>query len=219
MVWRETDKKTNDLQARHFVARDLERYVRRVETQRKAKTGISTNRSSTMPEDCVVFISLILMIEEFKDIMKNTQRKLEFPMPAAMHCKTQREKYRETCRVAKRCKTKYACIVETDESMRKRMEGSLHKHHEDHIAGKGMNSLSPYKLLHPFIPTPQAIKIPDAKATVEKAWEKREKLLKWQLTKVIAETRNEGSCVVNGSLYSELEPQFQKLQRSSRTPR
>ena len=33
----ETDKKTNDLQARHFVARDLERYVWCVETQRKAK--------------------------------------------------------------------------------------------------------------------------------------------------------------------------------------
>ena len=75
--------------------------------------------------------------EEFKDTMKNARRKWEVPMPAAMPCKTQREKYRETCRVEKRCKTKYACTVETDESTRKRMEGSLHKFHVDHIAGKG----------------------------------------------------------------------------------
>ena len=39
MVRRETDKKTNDIQARHFVARDLERYVQCVETQTKAKVG------------------------------------------------------------------------------------------------------------------------------------------------------------------------------------
>ena len=32
-------------------------------------------------------------------------------------------------------------IVEADQSARKRMEGSLHKNHEDHIAGKGMNSI------------------------------------------------------------------------------
>ena len=76
---------------------------------------------------------------EFKDIMKNARRKLEVPMPAAMPCKTQREQYRETCSVEKKCKTKYACIVEADESTRKRMEGSLHEDHEDHIAGKGMN--------------------------------------------------------------------------------
>ena len=37
--------------------------------------------------------------EEFKDIMKNARRKLENPMPAAMPCKLQREKDRETCRV------------------------------------------------------------------------------------------------------------------------
>ncbi len=78
--------------------------------------------------------------EEFKGIMKNARGKLEIPMPAAMPCKTQREKYRETCRVEKKCKTKYACIVEADESARKCMEGFYHKHHEDHIAGKGMNS-------------------------------------------------------------------------------
>ena len=70
--------------------------------------------------------------------MKNARRKLEVPMPAAMRCKIQREKYWETCRVEKNCKTNYACIVEADESTRRRMEGSLHKNHEDHVAGKGI---------------------------------------------------------------------------------
>ena len=70
------------------------------------------------------------------DILKNARKKLEVPMPAAMPCKIQREKHRETCRVEKKCKTQYACIVEADEPTTKRMEGSLHKNHEDHVAGK-----------------------------------------------------------------------------------
>ena len=72
--------------------------------------------------------------------MKNARRKLEIPMSAAMPCKLQRCPYRETCAAVGQHKTKYACIVEADESMRTRMEGSHHKYHDDHIAGKGMNS-------------------------------------------------------------------------------
>ena len=121
--------------------------------------------------------------EEIRDTMKNARRKLEVPMPAAMLCKLQREKYRETCRVDE-CKTKYPCIVEADESMRKRMEGSPHKNHEDHIAGKGMNSLNHCNLVRKFIPLLQQMKIPDAKAAVEKELEKLEKTPAWLLTKV-----------------------------------
>ena len=105
--------------------------------------------------------------EEFKCILKNARRRLGIPMSAAMSCKLQRGQNRETCRTVGEHKTKDACIVETDESMKKRMEGSPHKNHEDHIAGKGKNSLSHYNLVHKFIPMPQ-VKIPDAKAAVEK---------------------------------------------------
>ena len=52
------------------------------------------------------------------------------------------------------------------------MEGSHNKNHEGHIAAKGINSLSHFNLVHEFIPMPQAIKIPDAKAAVEKECEK-----------------------------------------------
>ena len=100
--------------------------------------------------------------------MKNARRMLEIPMPAVMPCKLQRDKYRETCRTVEGHKTKYACTVEGDESMRKRMEGLPHKNHEDNFAGKRINFLSHYYLVHKFIPMSQALKIPDAKAAVEK---------------------------------------------------
>ena len=41
-------------------------------------------------------------------------------------------------------------------------------HHEDHIGGKGDNSLQHYNLVHKFIPMSQAMKIPAAKAAVDK---------------------------------------------------
>ena len=65
-----------------------------------------------------------------------------------------------------------------------RMEESLPKYHEDHIAGKGNNSLQHYNLVHEFISLPQAMKIPAAKAAVDKEWEKLEKISSWNLTKV-----------------------------------
>ena len=65
------------------------------------------------------------MMRNSKNIMKNARRKLAIPMLAAILCKLQRN-YRETWCVDE-CKTKYA-----DEFMRKRMEGPLHKNHEDH---------------------------------------------------------------------------------------
>ena len=69
-------------------------------------------------------------------------------------------------------KTKLACILEADESTRMRMGNSIPNYHEDHIAGKGDNSLQHYNLVHKFIPMPQATKILAAKAAVDKEWEK-----------------------------------------------
>ena len=63
------------------------------------------------------------------------------------------------------------------------MEESLPNHHEDHVAGKGDNSLQHYK----FVPMPQAMKIPAAEAAVDKEWEKLEKIPAWDLTKVRSE--------------------------------
>ena len=65
-------------------------------------------------------------------------------------------------------KTKLACILEANESTRLLMGKSIPHHHEDHIAGKRENSL---QLYHKFIPMPQAMKIPAAKAAAGKEWE------------------------------------------------
>ena len=66
------------------------------------------------------------------------------------------------------------------------MGNSGPNYHEDHIAEKGENSLQHYNLVHKFIPMPQAMKIPAAKAAVDKEWEKLEKISAWNLTKVIS---------------------------------
>ena len=64
-----------------------------------------------------------------------------------------------------------------------RMEESLPNYHEDHIAGRGNNSLQHYNLVHKFCPMPEAVEIPAAKAAMDKEWEKLEKIPAWNLTK------------------------------------
>ena len=64
------------------------------------------------------------------------------------------------------------------------MGNSEPSNHEDHIAGKGENSSQHYNLVHKFILMPQAMKIPAAKAAVDKEWGKLEKISAWNLTKV-----------------------------------
>ena len=75
-----------------------------------------------------------------------------------MPCRLQLHQHRETCDTVGQHKTKYACVVEADESMRIRVGGSQNKNHEDHIAEKGMSSLSHCNLVHEIIPMPQAMK-------------------------------------------------------------
>ena len=90
-------------------------------------------------------------MQSSKEMFKSHEEKLEVP------CKITERTYNETCRISDTPKTKYACIVEADESTRKRLEEGLHNDHEDHIAGKGINSLNHYNLVHKFIPMPQAM--------------------------------------------------------------
>ena len=91
-------------------------------------------------------------------------------MAPAVPCKTSKKsKHGETRGKTNEFKSKLeSCILEASESTRLRMEESLPNYHEDHIAGKGDNSLQHYNLVHKFIPMPQAMKIPAAKAAVDK---------------------------------------------------
>ena len=81
-------------------------------------------------------------------------------------------------------KQKLACILEANESTRMRMGNSIPSNHEDHIAGKGENSLQHYNFVHKIKPMLQTMKIPAAISAVDKEWEKLEKISVWNLTKV-----------------------------------
>ena len=149
--------------------------------------------------------------KEFKETTKDARKKLETPVAPAMPCK-----------IMKNCgsggsdknKTKLACILEASESTRL-------NHHEDHVAGKGDTSLQHYNLVHTFMP--QAMKIPAAKAPVDKEWENLEEISVWDLTKVrskkevIDEARTKGAKVHFASLVdichlknAEFEAKHQK---------
>ena len=142
--------------------------------------------------------------KEFKDTIKNARKKLETPVALAVPCKIMKKTWESGG--SNKTKTRLACILEAGESTRLRMGESLPNHHEDHIAGKGDNSLQHYNLVHKFIPMPQAMKTPAAKAAVDKEWEKLEKISAWNLTKVrskkevIDEARTSGAKVHFASL-------------------
>ena len=102
------------------------------------------------------------------------------------------------------------------------MESVTQRIHEEHIAGKRQNSVLQYNLVHNF-PMPQSMKIPDAKAAMDKEWKKLETIPAWDVKKVknkkgvIKEAKKNNNKVQDASLMdlchlknSELEPQFQK---------
>ena len=123
-------------------------------------------------------------------------------------------------------KTKYGCIVESDESTRQRVEPSMPKLHEDHIADKGINSINRYNLVQKFVLVPQAMKIPDAKAAVDKGWKKLEALSAWQLKKVKskkevikeAQKRQKESarCYIDGHVSSQKTQNWNRSIRSTK---
>ena len=158
---------------------------------------------------------------EFKETIKNARKKVETSVAPAMPCKIMKENCGSGA--SNKIKTKLACNLEADESTRMRMGNSIPHHYEDHIAGKGENSLQHYNLVHKFIPMRQAMKIPAAEAAVDKEWEKMEKISAWNLTKVrskkevIDEARTSGATVHFASLMdichlknAELEAKHQK---------
>ena len=60
---------------------------------------------------------------------------------------------------APEAKTRFSCIAEAHESTRPGIESVTKRSHEDHIAGKGQNSVLHHNPVHKFIPMPQAMKI------------------------------------------------------------
>ena len=209
MVRWEVYKETNNLSSRHCMARYVEAYVWCSE---KAKQRWAFEKPQL---DNARELSGIFFIEpndeEFKLTMKAPWRKLEVPMPAAMPCKIPIKSSGETHRNIGKRKTKYACIVDVDESTRPKLEGAGHKPHQDYITAKGRNSTTHCSLVHKFIPMPQALKTSRCKGGSGQLTKVRNK------KEAIEETRNKGRKVHFASLMdlchletSELEPQYQK---------
>ena len=90
--------------------------------------------------------------KEFKEIIKNARKKFEVAAAPAMPCKRTNSRHRATRSKNDDHKSKFACILEAEESKRLRMERIALQIHEDHIAGKGSNSLHQFNLVHKFIP-------------------------------------------------------------------
>ena len=153
-------------------------------------------------------------------------------MEAAMPCKVKTHQYRETCGESDNRKSKHACVGEARESTRKRLERTPPTKHEHRIAGKGFNSLSHHNLAYKTLLLRQAMKSSDAKAAVDKEWEKLEQLSPWQMTRVKSkkeviqvaqkEKRTVHFCFVNGHLSSPVcgvGTEISETQRPGRAPR
>ena len=163
--------------------------------------------------------------KEFKETIKNARKKLETPVAPAMPCKISKNNQNWGIVVnPMRSKSKLACILEASESTRLRMGESRYR-----IIMKTI--LQEKETIHYSITIwftnlflmPQAMKIPAAKAAVDKEWEKLEKISAWNLTKVrskkevIDEARTSGAKVHFASLMdichlknAELEAKHQK---------
>ena len=103
------------------------------------------------------------------------------------------------------------------------MEGMDPSIHEDHVAGKGDNSLQHHSIVaHKFCPMPQAM-ILQAKEAVDKEWRTLGKISAWSLTKVgnksdvIEEARRKAVKVHFESLMEICNVKNSELERNTRS--
>ena len=91
-------------------------------------------------------------------------------MAPAMPCKRQTSIAKAKPKIGHETefKTNVDCIVESHESTWQRADSSQSKSNEDHVAGEGFTSMTHDNSVHKFFPMPQAMKIPDAEAAVNK---------------------------------------------------
>ena len=127
----ETGKKTNDFQARHFVLlpeiwKDVSDASKRKKKQKWAIEKSKLENARRFRGICFIDSD----DEEFKDIMRKRVESWKFRCPVQCFANFNVTS-RETCRTVEEHKTKDACIGEADECMRKSMEGSHHKNHEE----------------------------------------------------------------------------------------
>ena len=141
----------------------------------------------------IYFIDLV--DKELKKTIKNACKKLETPVVLTVPAKLSGA-IRIVGVVRPIIKTKLASFLEASECTRLRVGESLPNHHEDHFAKKGNNSLQHYNLhynlVRKFVPVPQTVNIPTAKAIVDKFGENFDFFQK-KLNSSICDWKNESS--------------------------
>ena len=179
---------------------------------KKSKSGLSRNQSSTTSEDCVIFISLILIVRNIWILRK--MRVVIWKFRCEPQCLANFNVIRSGKPVAQLRNTRQNALVllkpmnpwgNAWKDLLTRITMIILQEKDEFI-----ESLQYGAKIHSYA---SSNKIPDAKAAVEKEWQKLEKILAWQLTKVrtknevIAEARNGSKnssfCVVNGHLSFE----------------
>ena len=135
---------------------------------------------------------------EFKETIKNARKKLETSVAPAMPCKILKN-----CGsgASNKIKTKLACVLEADDLQECVWEIRYRIIMKTILQEKVKIHYSTTIWFTNLFLCPQAMKIPTAKAAVEKEWEKLEKISAWNLTKVkskkmvIDEARTTGATV------------------------
>ena len=146
MVQGETDKTAVNIQTRSLMARTWRRMSKNAKLKEKQKWSIEKQKLDNARRlRGIYFIDPEDM--EFKETTKNARKKLATPMPPAMPCKIIKSNKNFGSGAYNKIKTKLACILETSASTRVRIGNSIPSNHEDHIAGKGNNSLQHYNLV------------------------------------------------------------------------
>ena len=174
----EINEKTAYIQARSSMARALEINGKHSKLKEKQKWFTESSIKRTH-ENCKGSISLTRKIRNSKRPSRMLVKNWEHLWLLLCLAKSV-QKNCGTC--GSKIETGLACNLEVDESARLRM-GENHCQ----IIMKTLlqeNSLQNGNSVHKFIPTPQAMKSPAAKAAVDKEWDKLEKKSAWNLTKV-----------------------------------
>ena len=134
----------------------------------QSKDGLLRNQNSIMQDSDGVSSSLNHMTKNLNLSWKTLIESWKFRCQQQCLVKYRKKSSVETHRNFGKRKTTYACTVDADEYTRPRLERAVHKHHQYHVAAKGTKSMTHESLVRKFIPMPQASKIPNAKAAVEK---------------------------------------------------
>ena len=138
MVRGETDKKAADIQARSFMARTLDELGRNAKLKEQQKwSHEKPHLDNARKLRGIYFIDPENIKRPLRMLARNWKRQW-LPL-----CLAKIVKNNKNCGngVSNKVKSKLACILEASESTRLRMGESLPTHHEDHVAGKGDNSL------------------------------------------------------------------------------